>query len=220
MKSEIETLGGLEAYQIASLKGGSLDKGFGAAGKWLVETLRNMVDENGSKMVFPLKMLDIGAITGEVYEKYKRYLLVESVDLNSQSPLVKQQDFMERPLPKTDSERFQVIGLSLVLNFVTDPISRGNMLLQTRSHLLPNGFLYIVLPKPCIENSRYLTHSAFVDTLMKETLGFKLIKHHTSNKLASFVFQMTPSPSLEEFPKRELIPGSKRNNFCIVFNRD
>lgn len=49
---------------------------------------------------------------------------------------------------------YDVICLSLVVNFVGDPKKRGEMLKESTQMLKENGHIFIVLPLPCIENSR------------------------------------------------------------------
>ncbi|KAJ3366580.1 hypothetical protein HDU91_001773 [Kappamyces sp. JEL0680] len=214
IERKIKEIGGLQTYQIASLSGGSKDKGWGGSGRWLLQQLvQHPLAQLGSGE--RLRMLDVGAITGEVYTKAKQ-LDVTSIDLNSQSPRVVQQDFFHRPLPHDDGERFHILGLSLVINFVTEPLMRGKMLELTRHHLLLQGYLYIVLPLPCVVNSRYLTHESFLKML--DSLGYGLVVHHHSQKLAYYLFRLlSRAPTAESFPKKEVASGAKRNNFCIAF---
>ena len=149
LENELSEMGGLAGYQIASLKGGASDKGFSGCGKWLLKTLKKfkVIQAPSSGLKSRLKMLDVGAI-GEVYENEKHLMDVESIDLHSQSPLVKEQDFFSRPIPSNNTDKFNVIGLSLVINFIPDPLKRGEMLKLSRARLLPSGFLFIVLPLP------------------------------------------------------------------------
>ena len=256
----MEKLGGLSAYQNASLRGGSLQKGWGAAGKWLVaaltrrgilgtiktkETRKNdlgdgitekesqndVLDINATgvdvflhKKQSPVKltrMLDVGAIDGLVYNQFK-FMQVVSIDLNSKSPKVMQQDFFERPLPSNDSELFEIVGLSLVLNFLGDAKSRGyvflipgRMIMRTKLFLVPRGILYIVLPLPCITNSRYLTHYRMVEIMLQ--MGFVIIEKHFSAKLAYYVFRMDSNcETVQGIVKIEVNFGVKRNNFAII----
>ena len=69
-------------------------------------------------------LLEIGALTPNNYAKCK-WIDNSPIDLNSQHPAIVQQDFFDRPLPKTDAERFDIISCSLVLNFVPEPGDRG-----------------------------------------------------------------------------------------------
>lgn len=220
IQQKLSLMGGLETYQRASLKGGSIRKGFSASGKWILPFLQK---ERRSKAFecsndhIKLKMLDVGAITGEVYVKYS-FLDVISIDLNSQSPRVVKQDFFDRPIPKSKQDCFDVLCLSLVLNFIGDVEMRGLMLLRCRDHITDSGLLYIVLPLSCIQNSRFMTHASFI-SLMRN-LQFVVEEFSFSKKLCYYLFRIDRSLFLNcHFSKAEVNPGPKRNNFSIVLNR-
>ncbi|KAJ8328289.1 hypothetical protein BDV3_005550 [Batrachochytrium dendrobatidis] len=223
IQSKLDALGGLHAYQRASLRGGDMRKGWGATGKWILPYLKTehlkifnqLQNLNSNNKVNKLRLLDVGAITGETYERHASFLNVTSIDLNSQSPKVIQQDFFKRPIPTNDDERFHVLCLSLVINFVGDPAARGLMLSLSRSFLLSSGLLYIVLPLPCITNSRYMTHVYFISLL--ESLSFELVKHHHARKLAYYLFKKSDSSAISAlFPKKILRDGGGHNNFAIT----
>lgn len=153
---------------------------------------------------------------------------MERIDLNSQSDGIIQQDFMKRPLPKNDSERFDIISLSLVLNFVPDATGRGEMLLRTLDFLkqpdkgCSSGLrelfpsLFMVLPAPCVTNSRYMNES-HMETIMN-TLGYVKAKSKITQRLVYYLWlRKSPiqSPSAT-FKKVELRSGHSRNNFAVV----
>lgn len=104
-------------------------------GKWLIKILVKLGRKEQS-------LLDVGALDGSTWDKYK-YLKVESIDLNPLSSKVKRQDFFQRPFGQV----FDVLSLSLVLNFVQSPLKRGEMLVRATKFLDKNGILYITLPK-------------------------------------------------------------------------
>ncbi|KAA8573126.1 hypothetical protein EYC84_003645 [Monilinia fructicola] len=190
---EIASQGGLESYQRASLIGQGNDRG-GDSSKilmdWLAplcKDLKGLVEKNS-----PVRMLEVGALSTTNACSKSRTFHVERIDLNSQSEGITQQDFMERPLPKDETEKFNIISLSLVLNYVPDGVGRGNMLLRTRKFLetvCPSGegfsewfpALFLVLPSPCVNNSRYMDE-ARLEAIM-ESLGYVLVKKKLSNKL-------------------------------------
>lgn len=70
-------------------------------------------------------MLEIGALSPHNAAAMKHWVTNTPIDLNSQHPDILQQDFLERPLPKTEEERYNIVSCSLVLNFVPDPHDRG-----------------------------------------------------------------------------------------------
>ena len=69
------------------------------------------------------------------------------------------------------NKRFDVIVNSMVINSVPSPQTRGAMLTKMYSQLNPSGYLFLMLPLLCLNNSKYLTKSIFVDMLVKG-LGF------------------------------------------------
>ncbi len=71
-------------------------------------------------------MLEIGALIPTNYATCSSWIENLPMDLYSQHPNILEQDFFERPVPKSDAERFEVISCSLVLNFIADPRDRGN----------------------------------------------------------------------------------------------
>lgn len=166
--NSIQALGGLDAYQRASMRGGNLQKGWNVTGQWLIQTLRGRLgkeDQESPSLIVStdkkLRLLDVGALYGDTYLKYSSWIETTSIDLNPQSHLVTKQDFFERPVPSSSSstelagqsmnkDKFDIVCLSLVVNFVTDPAKRGEMLQKTRAFLVDRGILYIVLPLPYV----------------------------------------------------------------------
>lgn len=181
IEKEIESHGGIESYQHASLIGQSSDRGGDSSRilmEWLAPVLPALKERasNGQQM----RMLEVGALSTTNACSKSRLFEMERIDLNSQSEGIKQQDFMERPLPEDPKERFDIISLSLVLNYVPDAVGKGDMLLRTLDFLKPPIYpesalqesfpsLYLVLPAPCVLNSRYMDE-ATLETIM-ESLG-------------------------------------------------
>lgn len=204
-------LGGLKTYQAASSYAGSKEKG-GETGKWCAKALEEHLGR-GKKNI---TLLDVGAISGTSYEKFS-WIKTTSIDLNPQDPTkVLKYDFMEFPIPE---EKFDVIGLSLVLNFVGDLRQRSEMIKHAHQYLKPFGFLYIVLPLACVENSRYLDSNRFKSIL--NSLGFESLKQHNSSKLTFWLTQRSGTNGMGvihkniKWPKEEIRKGINRNNFCI-----
>ncbi|KAJ3068040.1 Cell division control protein 48 B [Podochytrium sp. JEL0797] len=244
IEKQIESIGGLDAYQRASLKGGDERSGRGACGKWLVEFLggplgdmlrggdldgvsKSNVEagstESSDSRPKPastptkpkLRLLDVGALNGTTYAKQAGWIDAQYVDLNPQNVGVTRQDFFERPIPKTDAQRFHAICLSLVLNFVDDPERRGLMLHLAYQHLLPSGLLFLVLPLPCTTNSRYMTH-AHLKTVASAT-GFEEVAEKKTPRLSYHLWRRVEG-SVEgaEVAKKMVNPGAARNNFSVV----
>lgn len=172
--TEIAALGGIEKYQQASLQGQRLDRG-GDSSRVMMAWLKSMDSTLLSSAKPRLRMLEVGALSTTNACSRSGLFDMERIDLNSQSDGIIQQDFMKRPLPKDDPERFDIVSLSLVLNFVPDAMGRGAMLLRTLEFLkqpsmhysdgLRDFFpsLFMVLPAPVSRLSSHLI--AIVKTL-------------------------------------------------------
>ena len=132
LKARQEEIGGLKAYQAASIHGGEKVRG-GETGKWCVEALMELQAEKDSKSkpkgkgkavhMDPVRILDVGAISGTAYADWD-FIDATCIDLNSQAPHVIQCDFFDYAKPSTD-KLFDVVGLSLVVNFVGSLTKRG-----------------------------------------------------------------------------------------------
>jgi 25S rRNA (adenine2142-N1)-methyltransferase len=90
------------------------------------------------------------------------------------------------------------------------------MIAKALATLPIGGTLFIVLPLPCIDNSRYFDKERFL-SILKE-LGTEVkISHHTT-RLAMYVFEKFDEvEEVESFPKKKMPgKGGKKNNFTIV----
>lgn len=152
---------------------------------------------------------------------------VRRIDLSSRHPSIETQDFMERPLPEKDHEKFDVISLSLVLNYVSLPTGRGAMLRRTTEFLRDRSFdqadsplaglfpsLFLVLPAPCVTNSRYLNEDRLAEVM--NCLGYALIRSKLSSKLCYQLWRLNGGGMGHGVLKKEVNPGKSRNNFAIV----
>ena len=104
---------------------------------------------------------------------------------------------MERPIPNSNKEKFDIINLLFILNYIPNAITRGEMLRQTCKFLqlekqskeakknLTILTLFLVLPTPCVINSYYLTKKHLI--LIIDTLGFVLIHKKLSAKLVYYL---------------------------------
>ncbi|KAM3073759.1 25S rRNA (adenine2142-N1)-methyltransferase [Clarireedia jacksonii] len=200
---EIATQGGLETYQRASLIGQRNDRG-GDSSKILMEWLSPLsarLKDQASRGT-PLRMLEVGALSINNASSRSHAFLVERIDLNSQSEGITQQDFMERPLPKDDSEKFDIISLSLVLNYVPDGVGRGDMLLRTLK------FLHAAPPT--------LNE---LEAIM-ESLGYVMVKKKLSNKLVYYLWRLSSRIlGPVSWKKEEIRAGKSRNNFSVVLKK-
>ncbi|OMJ15648.1 25S rRNA-methyltransferase [Smittium culicis] len=201
-----------------------------------------------------LKLLDVGCLDPFNYKKEFSWIDPVCIDLNSQHHKIIKMDFLSVPISSlspqlpaynadnynSDSETqspndeescagpFDIVSLSLVVNFEGDIIKRGEMLRHSKRLLNPNGYLFLVLPLPCINNSRYFDHSRLLQ--IASHLNFTTVEFHHSNKLAYYLFQLdslapdspttkpssTNSNSNLAFPKKQLHNKKNMNNFSIV----
>lgn len=141
---------------------------------------------------------------------------------------------MQRPLPTGPGQKFHLISLSLVLNFVPTPDERGNMLRRLSRFLLLQSesapklsddtlmdkfpSVFIVLPAPCVLNSRYLNKPRFSEIM--NSLGYQLLDEKISSKLIYQLWKwVDPDAALGTiiWKKEEVNPGKDRNNFAITF---
>jgi 25S rRNA (adenine2142-N1)-methyltransferase len=77
-------------------------------------------------------LLEIGALTPDNYASCAKWIENEPIDLHSQHPSIKEQDFFERPI--ISDKLLDLISCSLVLNFVPDPRQRGESSQSKKSH--------------------------------------------------------------------------------------
>lgn len=80
-------------------------------------------------------MLEIGALKPDNYAGCSKWIVNSPIDLRSNHPQIQEQDFLLRPLPKSEDDKFDVISCSLVINFVPDVRDRGK---ATRPRMLMN----------------------------------------------------------------------------------
>ncbi|MCJ1337056.1 hypothetical protein MMC09_002335 [Bachmanniomyces sp. S44760] len=256
LEAELDSKGGLELYQRASLAGQSHDRG-GDTSKVLMEWLTATLEtrSNDAFSVVPpkkLKMLEVGALSTTNACSQSGIFDVERIDLHSQHEEILQQDFMDRPLPsvgngsESEGEGFDIVSLSLVVNYVGDAAGRGQMLrhvagflraskddrwgrqgsgdedlearsieAQTRGELLLPA-LFLVLPKACVSNSRYLDERRL--GLIMEELGYELARRKEGNKLVYWLWRWLgkEKEGKGNRGKEEIRKGSGRNNFAIV----
>lgn len=222
--AEIAALGGIKKYQQASLQGQRNDRG-GDSSRVLMEWLKPRFSAAGITANDSVRMLEVGALSTTNECSKSGFFDMERIDLNSQGEGILQQDFMKRPLPTSDTHTFDIISLSLVLNFVPDAQGRGDMLLRTLDFLKPphatephDTFpcLFLVLPAPCVTNSRYMDES-LLERIMS-SLGYTEIHNKVTQKLVYYLWRkiLHAPAKTPVFKKAELRSGPARNNFSIT----
>lgn len=231
IENQIESAGGIERYQLASIAGQNESRG-GDSSKLLVTWLDqlfqdlNVSDNTNNVDRCKLSLLEIGSLSVKnACSRSRLFERIERVDLNAQTPGIIKQDFMKRPDPRPNNQEdfFNVVSLSLVLNYVPDPLTRGQMLVKTRDYLnqAPSlegklgPLLFVVMPAPCMQNSRYLTEEKFLN--MMECIGYKQIQRKLATKVIYWLFELENKPKyFKSFPKVLVNDGKVRNNFSII----
>jgi 25S rRNA (adenine2142-N1)-methyltransferase len=227
----IERNGGIQMYQAASKQGQAKDRG-GDSSKILVDWLQQSqvidIKDRGHSLRTDSRLmcLEIGALSADnKIAKFPDMIQMTRIDLNSQGPGIEKQDFMERPLPTSDDERFDIISLSLVLNYVPDAVGRGEMLKRITKFLRPSKeennttktlkpLLFFVLPLPCVENSRYLDEPLLLQIM--SNLGFTKQYNKSTPKLCYYLFTWDSKVTSRKSAKKKLRDKPAMNNFCIV----
>jgi len=235
IEAEITAHGGLKSYQLASTLGQSRSRG-GDSSKILVQWLKDDLSIARTQRL-TVRVLEVGALSTANALNVPGVTTVRRIDLQSSTPGIEETDFMQLPLPSENTGEWEgqrgyhVLSLSLVLNFVSDGGGRGAMLQRTtkffngltegQKGFEPTVFpcLFLVLPLPCVANSRYLDCER-LETMMG-SLGYRLIKLKQSKKLFYSLWQYDPGQQEnwtgpKFFKKQELAGGKNRNNFCIV----
>ena len=215
---QISEQGGLRSYQLASTIGQSRSRG-GDSSKVLVQWLHPVIPDAAND--YRIRVLEVGALSTNNACSKVPSVDVTRIDLHSQKPGIISQDFMQMPAPDKEDDSFDVISLSLVMNYVPDPEGRGDMLkkvplfLSTHSSN-PDFFpcVFLVLPAACICNSRYMGKDHLV-ALMR-SIGLILKQWKLTSKLMYSLWVRSESPSKQKFPKKQLRSGASRNNFSIV----
>ncbi|CCH61395.1 hypothetical protein TBLA_0E03410 [Henningerozyma blattae CBS 6284] len=197
---ELIVSGGIEDYQKASNSGQDPTRGGDSSGilvKWLRDLYKeeqsnepiakqtNQSNKNHEKRT----ALEIGALSVKNKISTCGMFNVTRIDLENSQEIkgIEKQDFMKRPLIQDKNELFDVISCSLVLNFVPEHSARGEMCKRFSSFLKPNGYIFIVLPLPCMENSRYMNKQHFISLM--ESLGYSSIHYKTAKKVCYMLFQ-------------------------------
>ena len=209
----------LDTYQRASQLGQSSERG-GDTSKLLVEWL-NSVLKDAAARPRPLRMLEVGSLSSQNTCSTIPNLYIRRIDLKAREPVIEEADFMDLPIPSQEDELFDVVSLSLVLNFVSEPVVRGEMLRRVASFFRPSDStifpcLFLVVPLACVENSRYLTETALEEIF--SSLGFSPVKTKMTAKLYYSLWQWSGIKPYAKcsFRKQELRSGRNRNNFAIV----
>ena len=197
--------------------------------QWLSEILPDIRTDIASGKKERFRMLEVGALRIDNACSRSGIFDVTRIDLHSREPGIEQQDFMERPmlsLEEREKKGFDIVSLSLVVNYVGDAVGRGEMLRRVtqflRKQKLEAGLgeffpgLFLVLPAPCVTNSRYLDEERLEELM--QALGYVKVKRKMSMKLVYYLwkYEEESNGANRAFKKEEVRQGGSRNNFAIV----
>ena len=231
LKYQLSTSGGLPKYQEASIQGQSSERGGDSSRvfiEWLFELMPRLKANIASGEKKKLRMLEVGALRTDNACSKSGIFDVTRIDLHSQHPEIEQQDFMEMQAPtseKLEEQGFEVVSLSLVVNYVGDASRRGEMLKRVSQFLRTQKSgdmvdifpgLFLVLPASCVNNSRYLDEEKLLE--MMQALGYVKVRRKISLKLVYYYWRYESQVAGERkvFRKQEVRQGGSRNNFAIV----
>lgn len=203
IQTEIDKLGGLHTYQLASISGQSRQRG-GDSSKVLVQWLAS--SPKTSLLEVGCLKVDNECARSKMFEPHVR------IDLNSQHPQILRQDFMTM----SETRKFGVISLSLVVNYVPHSNIRGKMLLKAWRMLEPDGKLFFVLPRACVDNSRYCNLE--VISAITRRVGFTETETQKTSKLVYWLFSKTDPVNTKNISKHKVRDGPNMNNFSITIS--
>lgn len=215
VQHQISDLGDLKCYQRMSAVGQSGDRG-GGSEKVLIRWLKELKVNSLSLKEIKVRLLEVGALKPDNYKSCSAWIECTPIDLRSRHPSIREQDFLL--MSEEHRSAWDVISLSLVLNFVPEPNDRGRMLQLAHRMLAPGGYLFLALPLPCLLNSRYLTFEHFKGLM--NHLHFTEIyeKWRQGGKMVYWLYRKEDlAPSGHHlFHKKTVLRQGQRNNFSIL----
>ncbi|CAB4253632.1 similar to Saccharomyces cerevisiae YBR141C Putative S-adenosylmethionine-dependent methyltransferase [Maudiozyma barnettii] len=223
---------GLSNYQMASRMGQDVKRG-GDSSKILIQWMKELMNSHEQDSSHAMNALEIGSLSKDnKISTSGIFNPVVRIDLNNSNDNegIIRQDFMERPIPRIEEDKFDLISCSLVLNFVPTPVERGQMCHRFQLFLKNDvissnkrgSYVFIVLPLPCLSNSRYMSESRFHD--MMKSLGYENIRYQEAKKVCYALYRrdqrMENIESQTRFmKKKQCRDGSKMNNFNILLSK-
>lgn len=214
IEAEMTAAGGIDSYQKASIAGhtAATTVKFNTS-RWVMERVKLQQPLYANSEATNIKLLDVGSLTNH-YLPFKRNIACTAIDLNPQHSSVQAIDFFDLPHNDVQHARvYDVIVLSLVLNFVGDKLKRGIMLTRSHKMLKSGGSLFIILPKACMDNSRYMNGETM--KTMMTGIGFEETFTRSSSKLVLYEYKAVVCTKIIAFAPKVKIAGIARNNFSI-----
>jgi 25S rRNA (adenine2142-N1)-methyltransferase len=233
IERQLEEMGGRREYQRAS----QISTSHHSTSKWVLGYLDRkgwlygIKEDNGKKARRPTRLLEVGAINAELLSAAKNVkyrLTVRAIDLHSAQEGIEEADFLTLPVVRDPAMRYDVVVCSMVLNCVTSPVDRGDMLAKWHHHLRPGGHLFLTIPLSCLTLSPTMDEQRFLQLL--QIVGLEIQETKKSPKIAFFVCQRPLLQNQSAFwkkvdsPTSTIIPGRKgkkyKNNFAVTLTKD
>lgn len=237
LRAQLQVIG-LERYQRASRAGEVAGGGFDSS-KWVLQILSTheeaakLHEKNGR-----IRLLDVGAIVHRFDEHMVNSqnvsipLDVTSIDLHpsenadGDKPSVLQADLIDfaTDLVHRENACMDVVSLALCVNFEGCPRRRGLMLYYAARLLRPAGLVFLVLPRACLDNSRYFDGNLLRDIL--NAVGLECVEADTSQALVKWVLRRTDTSieggdesAWKPLGKKNVVrTGDEHNNFTILLD--
>lgn len=76
------------------------------------------------------RLLEVGALKPDNYASCTSWMVTTPIDLHSRHPSIAEQDFLLLDVSE-NHEKWDIVSLSLVLNFVPDAKDRGKFVMET-----------------------------------------------------------------------------------------
>ncbi|KAG7092191.1 hypothetical protein E1B28_008559 [Marasmius oreades] len=129
IQNEIDEMGGLNSYQRMSTIGQGSDRG-GGSERVLIQWLKAAGLHKSEKK---FKLLEVGALKPDNYHSCSSWIETAPIDLNSRHPSILEQDFLLMDEIE-NAGKWDILSLSLVLNFVPDVFDRGEFRAEFTCH--------------------------------------------------------------------------------------
>ncbi|CAN8068674.1 unnamed protein product [Agarophyton chilense] len=214
---------GLHKYQQASRNGELIADTTFDCSQWVLTALKRMSFDAES-----VRLLDVGAIvprfpprvfTADGTVELRHTAIDLHPEQSERGNDVLQADLIHYAQPSSLHSTFDVVCLSLCLNFEGCPTRRA-LMLQSANCLLKHGAtLFLTLPAACVQNSRHLDQTRLRQILL--ACGFAVTRLTFSNKLMLCVAAKCTAEPMAALHKRIVLrPGASRNNFFICVRPD
>ena len=190
-------------------------------------------------------LLEVGALKPDNYASCSPWITTTPIDLRSRHPSIIEQDFLAMDVNE-HAEKWDLVSLSLVVNFVPEPKDRGNAFLMACLAALNIGRTHartgtrIPAPVwPALSRCGFVGAHTAVGSLglqlplpcvensrymssahlasLMAAVGFVEVEWREGRKMAYWLYRKTgPGLGGDEFRMKRVCRVGRRNNFCIL----